>query len=314
MEDVLEEKIIENLNYMYGKSSTEQTMMIFFLRAMIYYNKTDICNDEYLNFLIKELNMPDNDIFVMNGVEISKNSYRRPFSLSNIMDCFVFHYLESFTTDEIGDRVLKKEILQKLFKQFKKTADKKFKYERKSSLYYQKRYRYCMLQELYDEFSLSVQVPKRIEGLEYSANHNDLKLTIDEEYQRYYNLYNDSHKKLTEEELETYIYYHPDAIGDIKSLQRQYKVQSGIIDLFGEDNDGNKVVIELKTRKRPKDLIWQLKAYTKDIKQIYGTKVRTIAITPPLDKNIVSQLKDINCELIYYRKNGNDIEFKKQNI
>jgi len=41
LEDVLETRIIENLNYMYGKNNIEQTMMIFFLRAMIYYDKTD---------------------------------------------------------------------------------------------------------------------------------------------------------------------------------------------------------------------------------------------------------------------------------
>jgi hypothetical protein len=314
LEDVLEKKIIENLNYMYGKNNVEQTMMIFFLRAMIYHNKIDIHDNEYINFLIKELNMPENDIWIINGVEISRNSYLKPFSLANIMDCLVFNYLESFTTDEIGNMLSKREVLQKLFKRFKKTVDKKFKYERKGSLYYQERYRYCMLQELYKEFLLSVKAPKRIEGLEYPINHNDFELTIDEKYQRYYELYNKSNKKLTEEELETYIYCHPEVIGDIKSLQKQYKVQSGIIDLFGEDNNGNKIVIELKTKKRPKDLIWQLKAYTKDVKQIYGVKVRTIAITPPLDANIVLQLEEMNCELIYYYKRGNKIEFKKQNI
>ena len=313
MEDVLETRIVENLNYMYGKNNIEQTMMIFFLRAMIYYDKTDVKDDEYLDFLIKELNMPNSDILVMNEVEISKKSYLKPFSLANIIDCFIFNYLESFTTDEIGNIVPKKAVLQKLFKRFKKAVDKKFKYERKNSLYYQERYRHCMLQELYKEFSLSVNAPKRIEGLEYPINHNDFELTIDERYQRYYFLYNNNNKKFTEEELETYIYCHPEVIGeDIKSFQRQYKVQSGIIDLLGEDINGNKVIIELKTKKRPKDLIWQLKAYTSDIKRIYGEAVRTIAITPPLDKSIIVQLRELDCELIYYYKKGNKVEFKKQ--
>lgn len=155
--------------------------------------------------------------------------------------------------------------------------------------------------------------PKRIEGLVYPVNHNDFELTIDEKYQRYYFHYNNSNKKFTEEELEIYIYCHPEVIGaDIKSLQRQYKVQSGIIDLLGEDVNGNKVIIELKTKRRPKDLIWQLKAYTSDIKRIYGEAVRTIAITPPLDKSIVVQLKEINCELIYYYQKENKIKFEKQ--
>ena len=313
MEDELETRIIENLNYMYGKNNIEQTMMIFFLRAMIYYDKTDIKDDEYLDFLIKELNIPKSDIWVMNGVEISKKSYLRPYSLANIIDCFIFNYLESFTTDEIGNTLLKKEVLRKLFNRFKETVDQKFKYERKSSLYYQERYRYCMLQELYKEFSLTVKAPKRIEGLAYPVNHNDFELTIDEKYQRYYFHYNNSNKKFTEEELEIYIYCHPEVIGaDIKSLQRQYKVQSGIIDLLGEDVNGNKVIIELKTKKRPKDLIWQLKAYTSDIKRIYGEAVRTITITPPLDKSIITQLKEINCELIYYYQEGNKIKFEKQ--
>jgi len=314
LEDVLEQKIVENLNYMYGKENIDQTMMIFFLRAMIYYNKTDICDNEYLDFLIKELNMPESDILVMNGVEISKNRYYRPFSLANIMDCFIFYYLESFTTDETGNRVPKKQILLKIFNRFKETVDKTFKYERKHSPYYKERYQYCMLKELYSEFLITVNSPKRIEGLEYPANHNDFELTLDERCQRYYLLYNQKHKKFTEKDLETYIYTNPSVIGNIKSLHRQYKVRSGVIDLFGEDKNGNKVVIELKTKKRPKDLIWQLKAYTEDIKKIYSGKVRTIAITPPLDVNIVSQLKKMDCELIYFYKIKNQLTFKKQNL
>ena len=315
MEDILEQKIIENLKYMYGKNNIEQIMMIYFLRAMIYYDKTDVKDYEYVDFLVKELNMPQNDVWIMNGIEISKNRYIRQFSLANIMDCFIFSYLESYTTDEVGNTVSKKLVLQKLFNRFKQEVDKTFKHERKNSLYYQERYRYCMLQELYKVFALSVKPPKRIEGLEYPINHNDFELTIDERYQRYYDLYLHEHKRFTEKELEIYIYCHPEVIGeDIKIIQRQYKVQSGIIDLFGEDNNGNKVVIELKTKKRPKDLIWQLKAYTEDVKQIYGEAVRTIAVTPPLDPSIVSQLKEINSELIYYYKKKDRIEFKRQSI
>lgn len=314
LEDVMEQRIVENLGYMYGKENSDQILMIFFLRSMIFYNKTNIRDSQYLDFLIEELNLPQTDIFKLNGVEISKSSYLRPFSLANIMDSYIYCYLEVMVKDEIGEIVPRKQILKKIFLRFKETVDKEYKYERKSSLYYQERYRYSMLKELYKEFSIVINGPKRIEGLDYPPNHNDLKLTIDEKLQRYYLLYHHQNKKLTEEELESYIYFHPEVIGDFKNLYRQHKVPSGIIDLFGEDKNGNKVVIELKIKKRPKDLIWQLKAYTEDVKKIYKGNVRTIAITPPLDESILSQLKNIDCELIYFYKRNNRLIFEKQVI
>lgn len=314
MEDILEQRICENLGKMYGKDNIEQIMKVFFLRGMIYYNKTKISEDEYLDFLIEELNLPKSNIYQFEEVEVSKRNFYKSCSLENIMDNLTFRHLESLETDETGQLVPKKYILEKIFLRFKETVDRQYRYQKKSSPYYKERYCYSLLQELYKEFSLNIQPPARIKGLYYPPNHNDFKLTFDEYCERYYFIYSQQHKKMTEQELEAYLYAHPEALGieGLRFLQRQYKVNSGVIDLLGEDSEGNKWVIELKTTKRPKDLIWQLQAYTSDLKKIYGDKVRTVAVTPPLDESIVSQLKGLDCELYYFTCRNKKPVFEKQ--
>jgi len=314
MEDILEERICASLGQMYGKDNIDQIMKIFFLRSMIYFNKTDVNGNEYLDFLIEELNLPDCDIYQFEGEEISKKNFYRSCSFENIMDNFIFRHLESFEKSETGQLVPKEEILKKMFLRFKEVVDKKYKYERKRSPYYKERYCYSLLQELYKEFSIIVQSPSRIKGLKYPLNHNDFKLTFDEYSQRYYFHYFKEHKKISEEELEAYLYAYPEALGieGLKILHRQHKVKNGIVDLLGEDKDGNKVVIELKVKKRPKDLIWQLQAYTEDLRDICKEKVRAVAVTPPLDKSIVSQLKKMDCELYYFYHHKNKLTFEKQ--
>lgn len=305
MEDIFEQNIIKNLKKMYGKKQREQVMRIFFLRAMIYYDSPELTDKQVLDFLIEELHLPRNNLWVMNGVEISKFSYWRPCSLESILGGWKYRYLEMTERDEKGEQVPKKDILIRLFLRWKQTVDGEFKYKRKKTLYYKERYTFRMLEELYREFSFRPLSPERIEGLEYPKDFNWLELTFDERCERYASFYQHHTQKLTEKELEDYLYLHPEVLGLVRIRHRQYKTANGIIDLLGEDKEGNWAVVELKTKRKPKDLLWQLKAYTEDLKRHRPGKIRTIAVTPPLEKSIRSQIDDLDCDLYYYyRRKG----------
>lgn len=312
MENVLQEKIIDQLKYMYQKESDHETMMIFFIRAMIYFNNKNIDTKQYVDFLIRELNLPNENKFIFNNVVIAKRYFDSEYSLENIMDDLMFRYLDMLSTNLKGEEVTKKDIIREYFGKYKIIADQKFKYEKKTHPYYQYRYKHFMLTLLYKDFNLNILPPERIEGIEYPVNHNDFQLTIDEYYQRFNDLYNKQNEKLKEKEIEDYIFRKKEILDGLKIIKRQYKVKSGIIDLLCEDKKGNKVIVELKTSNRPKDLIWQLNSYAKDVEKIYKKPVRKIAITPKLDKSIIRELKAINAELYYYQKKENEIVLIKQ--
>lgn len=314
MEDILEQRICKHLSQMYNKNNIQQVMRIFFLRCMIYYNKPEVNTAECLDFLIRELNLPDCDMYEFEGEKISKKYIHNPYSFENIMDNLIFSHMETLEKNEIGEIVLKRDILKKIFMRYKDVVDKKYKYEKKSSPYYKERYCYSLLQELYKDFSLNISPPTRIKGLKYPPNHNDSSPTFDEYCQRYYLYYKSQNKKLTEEELEQYLCLHPEAfdIDGFKIIKRQYKVNSGVVDLIGQDADGNKFLVELKVSKRPKDLMWQLRAYKDDLEKIYKEEIYPVAVTPPLDESILIQLKKMNCRLYYFYLDKDELVLKRQ--
>ncbi|QUH21975.1 endonuclease NucS domain-containing protein [Alkaliphilus sp. B6464] len=314
MESLLQEKIVDELKYMYNKSSEHETMMIFFIRYMIYFNNKKIDTKNLIEFLIRELNMPNQNGFHFYDTKIYKRFFQGTYSLENIVDDFSFRHLEMIATNLKGQKVVKKEILKEFFGKYKVITEQKFKYEKKTHPYYQFRYKHFMLFLLYNDFEImAVNSPRMIEGVTYPLDHNDFALTIDEYYCRYEDIYNAENEKSTEKEVEDYIVNNRGVLEGFKVLKRQYEIDSGIIDLLCEDEQKNKVVVELKANSRPKDLTWQLNAYTKDVKKIFkDDNIRKVAVTPMLDKPIIDELKEIDAELYYFEKRYDKFTFIKQ--
>lgn len=69
---------------------------------------------------------------------------------------------------------------------------------------------------------------------------------------------------------------------------RERAVASGRIDILAQDDQGNRVVIELKAVKAPRDAVAQILAYMGDILSEYGGGVRGILIGPEFDPRAVS--------------------------
>lgn len=304
IEDILEIDLLKDLKYIYNKADDNQTMLLFFLRACIYWRTEKISNEQYISFLIKELNIP-NDI-IYNGIKISKNPYDNN-NLQNIMDSFIFYYLERTHNDPIRGKIIGRELIHIYYTKYLEGIQRRFRNKKSKIKDYKHVSQYCMLLDVYNDFDLSLQPVKRFSHYEYPKYHNDVILSFDECCQIYYNEYIKNKENILEKDLEDYICRNN--FKDIRITNRQLKVQSGIIDLFGIDSNDIKVLIELKVNTRPKDLIWQLQAYTDDLKEHYN-KLRTIVITPKLDINIQKQIPK-EFEIYEFKKNKNSYSFKK---
>lgn len=305
IEDVLEIKILECLQYIYNKTDEFQTMLIFFMRCFIYYDSNDLSNSDYINFLLKELNLPEKIVFKGEEVQLIGYSIN---NLQNVMTSLHYTYLETLYNDAIRGKTTGKELLLYNYKKYTDSAKKMLKCKKKNNPYYEYIYKHILLQNVYDDFNLNIQSYKRFDNFEYPDNHNDFNPTFDELCSRYYIDYIQNEEKLIEKELEDYLFINH--LDDIKMVDRQIKIPSGIIDLIGIDKSNKKVLIELKIKSRPVDLLWQLTAYTKDLVEIYKEDIRTIAITPKLEDSILKQIPN-EFEIYEFTKKNNKYNFRK---
>jgi hypothetical protein len=304
IEDLLENDLILNLKYLYNKDDDTQTMLIFFIRCFIYFDSIDLSDEQYIEFLLKELNLPKKLIY--KNEEISLGRYGTN-SLQNIMDNFIYRYLETLHNDTIRGQILGKELLLYYLNNYREKALRTFKYKKKKDIKeYKNVFKYVLLENVYNDFSINIQPIKYFDNF----NYFNLKLesTFDEVCKKAYNNYIEHEEKLIEKELENYICKNQ--IDDIRIINRQMKIQSGIIDLLGIDENNKKVLIELKVTSRPVGLLWQLNAYTQDLINYYKEDIRTVVVAPKLDDNILKQIPE-KYEIYEFVKRKDKYNFKK---
>lgn len=298
IEDILEEEILNDLQYKYSTSNDTQTMFVFFLRSIIFYESNVLTNEQYIDFLLLELNLPS-DLYYKN-FKVSLRRYGDN-NLQNIIDNFIYRYLESYHNDTIKGTILGKEFIFAQYNEYKKEAQRVFRSKKKKEIVnYKNVFKYFLLKCSYKDFNYALNDCKKFENFNYPENFI-LKNNFDFILKRSYDKYIDSEEKLIEKNLEDYICKH--GIDDIKITNRQVKVNSGIIDLIGIDNSDNKVIIELKVVSRPTRLLWQVNSYTEDIKSIYkNSNIRTVVVAPKLEESILKQLPDF-VEVYEFTKN-----------
>lgn len=85
-------------------------------------------------------------------------------------------------------------------------------------------------------------------------------------------------------------------------VERQYKVENGIIDIIAKDKNGTKCIIELKVVADDKSLAWQSAYYP----SCFDEDVRMITIAPNYTDRIYNALKNIsNVEMKVFCKDKN---------
>lgn len=107
----------------------------------------------------------------------------------------------------------------------------------------------------------------------------------------------------TENLLEAFLCYHIETIEDgMTFIERQHKVDYGVIDILAEDKNGVKCVVELKIVDDDKSITWQSAYYP----ACFDEEVRMITIAPNYSNKIYRALQNVkNIEMKVFGK-GND--------
>ncbi|MFE6168756.1 endonuclease NucS domain-containing protein [Viridibacillus arvi] len=104
-----------------------------------------------------------------------------------------------------------------------------------------------------------------------------------------------------EEFLEHYLADHIELIEEgMILMERQKRVDGGIIDILAKDSNDKLCVIELKTTKNDKNIVWQSAYYQSEI----GEDTRVITIAPGYSQTLIKALENVrNTELKIYKLN-----------
>lgn len=87
---------------------------------------------------------------------------------------------------------------------------------------------------------------------------------------------------------------------DMEFIERQFKIENGVIDILAKDRNGTLCIIELKVNELDKHLVWQSAYYP----TCFQEKTRIITIAPKYNQKIYNALKNVkNVEIKAISKN-----------
>ena len=100
----------------------------------------------------------------------------------------------------------------------------------------------------------------------------------------------------TEDNIQEHLFENPESIEyGFRSIEREWKMDVGSVDIFGYDKDSNPVIVEVKRRKSGPDAVQQLRRYVESFEQESGEEdVRGILIAPELTDSARSQVSKYN--------------------
>ncbi len=81
-----------------------------------------------------------------------------------------------------------------------------------------------------------------------------------------------------------------------KPISWEKKVEPGFVDIYGEDQDGKLVIIEVKRKAASKDAVLQLAKYIEPIKSKVNREVRAVLVAPSLAKDVQRLLVSMGLE------------------
>lgn len=112
---------------------------------------------------------------------------------------------------------------------------------------------------------------------------------------------------LSEKDIEDWIEVNPDCFGIYEWIERQYPIPSGKADLFGMDQHGNAVVIEVKNIPLTSDAVAQVCRYAHDVRLAldkagkYGVEVRKFLVGKrPEDRAVLFEAAALNVEMYFF--------------
>jgi RecB family endonuclease NucS len=93
------------------------------------------------------------------------------------------------------------------------------------------------------------------------------------------------------------IIVRPDLLEEgFKPITYEKKVEPGFVDVYGEDKDGNLIVVEIKRKTASKDAAVQLSRYIEAVRARASRRVRGVLAAPSLGKDVQRTLMTLGLE------------------
>jgi len=101
----------------------------------------------------------------------------------------------------------------------------------------------------------------------------------------------------SEEDMQKAVLLEPSLIeAEFKPISYEKKVEPGFIDVYGIDNDGNFVVVEIKRKTASRDAALQLAKYVESIRSSVSRNVRGILAAPHMGKEVQKTLATLGLD------------------
>lgn len=101
----------------------------------------------------------------------------------------------------------------------------------------------------------------------------------------------------SEQDMQKAVLVRPDLLEDgFKPITYEKKVEPGFVDVYGEDKDGNLVVVEIKRKTASKDAAVQLSRYIEAVRARSSRRVRGVLAAPGLGKHVQRTLITLGLE------------------
>jgi RecB family endonuclease NucS len=101
----------------------------------------------------------------------------------------------------------------------------------------------------------------------------------------------------SENDMQKAILIQPNLIEEgFKPITHEKRVKSGFIDVYGIDNKGRSVVIEIKRRTARKEDVLQLEKYLESLKSIKNQEIRGILVAPQIAKGVQITLESLGLD------------------
>lgn len=295
-EDELYDIFISNLEGLYGVFGEDMVYIYLKVRYLISKlekkNSYD-CDFELIRFLLSEINIPVGK----KGEFVYKNKNILTQEIINILDNWKFRASLCFSGEDINTHIdtLFTEVIKKTNPVAKKEA---------MGDYYYIYLKYYALKELRRTLEAYSGHSKMINGISYPTSHNEFKRSLEDELEGLVageELVTSNVNLVTEEQVEDYLIRNIDKLEKgMKFLDRQVVIEEGRIDILAEDEEGTKVILEIKINE-DKNIIWQSKYYPKMFKEKYNLdKVRMITLCPSYSSKIKTLLSS-EIEAIRYK-------------
>lgn len=318
IDDILEEEILRMLGTKYSKKEKEDILFIFFMRLFIFYGYPNFKEIEKTptnlisEFLHKELKL--DDVFLFDNTKVQRISYSAGNCTENIVDNWRWDYLNQFVSIR-GIICLEEQkstiSIMKLFlnKYYEETQRLLKKYPKKT-LFRKEKAIYLMLNILEKDFNFSIKQTVQNPRISYKMFSD--KKEVNDYYKKCAILFDNNNTYDLEIDIETYLANHyKEVFPFIDNITRQYVIKDNIIDIFGFS--GNEIyIIEIKNTKKPKDLLFQLKNYRHQMSVFApNKKINLISVTPELNEDYIRELKEINTEIYFFKKQNDKYIFSK---